>query len=71
MTPLQTGTIKKIKYEGGFGFIKTDEQGPDIFFHAKRLRKVNFDDLKEGQRVEFSVEESEKGLIAFNLNLID
>lgn len=47
------GTIRKLS-ERGYGFIKCDTGGPDIFFHASALvNDVAFDDLVEGQRVEF------------------
>lgn len=55
-----TGTIKR-KAEKGFGFIRPDEGTKDIFFHMTGLDGIHFDDLNEGNRVEFEVEDSEKG----------
>jgi len=46
------GTIKRLK-DRGFGFIKTDVQEGDLFFHRNELQGVKFADLREGQEVEF------------------
>ena len=58
---MSKGTIKKLVMERGFGFIKPDGGGSDIFFHCTALPvKSDFDGLAEGQRVEF-VEAEGKG----------
>jgi len=51
-----TGTIKTIRAEKGFGFIKKDGGGvgsSDLFFHHTAVDGVAFDDLREGQAVSF------------------
>ena len=45
------GTIAKLT-DRGFGFIKTEE-GVDFFFHSNELKGVEFNNLSEGQEVEF------------------
>ena len=50
------GTVARIVQDRGFGFIKPAE-GADLFFHAKSLTNVNFDDLVEGSVVDFDVED--------------
>lgn len=57
-----TGTIKRIKREGGFGFIRA-ASGVEYFFHRSGLspKTCDWDDLNEGATVEFSEEESPKG----------
>jgi CspA family cold shock protein len=63
-----TGTIKKIIQAKGFGFITPDEGNEDVFFHSSRLApKMYFEDLREGDEVEFQVRPGEKGPQAFNL----
>jgi CspA family cold shock protein len=52
------GRIKKLTSKG-FGFIET-ETG-DLFFHASSLNGVRFDDLQEGQQVEYQVGDGPKG----------
>lgn len=52
------GTIKKLTTKG-FGFIKTDDG--DLFFHQSSLVDVSFDQLREGQKVEFTAGRGPKG----------
>jgi CspA family cold shock protein len=54
------GTIKRIIHDRGFGFIRPTE-GREIFFHRSSLQGVEFDSLKEGDTVEFEVENGPKG----------
>jgi len=56
------GTIKKIVRDKGFGFIVPDDGSDDVFFHRSRMApKVVFEDLREGDSVEFQVRQGEKG----------
>jgi CspA family cold shock protein len=58
---LQTGTVKKVVADRGFGFI-TGEDGKDYFFHRDGLdRTVDFDRLVGGERMSFEIEQSPKG----------
>jgi len=50
------GTIRRLVADRGFGFIRR-EQGGDLFFHRNQLQGVGYDSLKEGQEVEFEVEQ--------------
>jgi len=64
------GTIKKIVKDKGFGFIIPDDGSEDVFFHRSRLApKVVFEDLREGDEVEFQVTKGEKGPQANNLKV--
>jgi len=47
------GTIKSIRNDRGFGFIAPDDGNRDIFFHSSAVEGRIFDQLREGQRVEF------------------
>ncbi len=58
-----TGTIKKLT-DKNFGFIAQGENGDDLFFHANSLEGVEFNDLREGDKVEFEVTETPKGKAA-------
>ncbi|HXT57404.1 MAG TPA: cold shock domain-containing protein [Pirellulales bacterium] len=49
------GTIKKLVLDKGFGFIQTQD-GSDIFFHHSTVADQQFDNLTEGQRVEYTVD---------------
>jgi len=60
------GKIKRVVRDRGFGFIRSSD-GQQVFFHRSSLQQMDFDGLKEGDAVEFEVEQSEKGLRASNV----
>jgi CspA family cold shock protein len=65
-----TGTIKKIVRDKGFGFIVPDDGSDDVFFHRSRLGpKIQFEDLREGDEVEFQVRPGDKGPQASDVKL--
>jgi CspA family cold shock protein len=53
------GTIKALM-DRGYGFIKT-EQGGDLFFHSNDVEGVEFNNLSEGQEVEYEVGQGRDG----------
>ncbi|RIA22327.1 putative cold-shock DNA-binding protein [Ectopseudomonas oleovorans] len=59
----ETGTVKWFNTSKGFGFISRDS-GEDIFVHFRAIRGEGHRVLIEGQRVEFSVMQRDKGLQA-------
>mgnify|MGYP003484750949 FL=1 len=61
-----TGSIVR-KRDNGYGFIKPDDGGKDVFFHAQSLVDIAFDDLREGENVTFDVEQGPKGPAATNV----
>lgn len=63
------GVVKK-KTDRGFGFIGIEGQDKDLFFHAKDLIGVTFDELQEGDTVEFELANSEKGQNAKNVKRV-
>lgn len=63
------GTIKKVM-EKGFGFISPAEGGKDLFFHARDLQNVAFEQVREGDQVQFDVEQGEKGPKAANIEVL-
>ena len=63
MTNRETGTVKWFNTSKGFGFISRDT-GDDIFVHFRAIRGEGHRVLVEGQRVEFSVMQRDKGLQA-------
>jgi len=62
------GKIKRLT-DRGFGFIETSDQ-KDMFFHMSTLVDVQWDDLREGQAVEFQVGEGPKGPRAEQVKVI-
>ncbi len=53
---MATGEIKRLVRDRGFGFIRPDGATEDIFFHSSSYQGGMFDDLNEGQKVEFDNE---------------
>jgi CspA family cold shock protein len=66
---MQQGTIKKLT-DRGFGFISREGEEKDLFFHSKELQGVQFNELKEGDKVQFEVSESPKGPNATSVSKI-
>ncbi len=62
------GTIKKLT-DKGFGFIATGK-GDDLFFHMSNVDGVQYDDLREGQRVSYNEGRGPKGARAENVRPI-
>ncbi len=58
------GTIKWFDNKKGFGFIAQDQGGADVFVHFSCIDGDGFKTLAEGDRVEFEVVNSDKGLKA-------
>ncbi len=60
MTERETGSVKWFDSSKGYGFITTDS-GKDIFVHYSAIENDGFKTLQDGQKVEFSVIENDKG----------
>lgn len=63
MAERESGTVKWFNNTKGYGFI-TREEGEDIFVHYSSIRGEGYRSLREGQKVEFEVVNSDKGLQA-------
>ena len=61
-----TGTVKWFNDAKGFGFIE-QESGPDVFVHFSAIQGEGFKTLAEGQKVEFTITEGQKGPQAENI----
>lgn len=64
------GKVKRFNNEKGYGFIKT-ENGKDLFFHYSELQMEGYKTVEQGQNVEFEVIETEKGLRAVNIKIVE
>jgi CspA family cold shock protein len=65
-----TGTVKKIIKEKGFGFITPDDGGDDVFFHRGSMApRAHFEDVREGDQVQFQTRRGDKGPQAFDLKI--
>jgi len=61
-----TGKVKFFNEKKGFGFIEQDS-GPDVFVHFSAIRSDGFKTLAEGQQVEFTISQGQKGPQAENV----
>ena len=69
MSERYQGTVKWFNAVKGYGFIGR-EDGDDVFVHFSAVNMDGYSKLEEGQQVEFSIETSENGLQAANVDVI-
>ena len=63
------GTVKWFNGSKGYGFIAR-ESGPDVFVHYSSIQSEGFRNLDEGQKVEFEVEQGQKGPQATRVTIL-
>jgi len=66
MSEVYTGTVKWFSDQKGYGFIAR-EGGEDVFVHHSAIQEPGFRTLQEGERVEFTIEQGQKGPAAANV----
>jgi cold shock protein len=64
------GTVKFFNGERGYGFIKPDDGGRDVFVHITAVERAGLKSLAEGQRISFDVEPDKKGKGPKAVNLV-
>jgi cold shock protein len=69
MVERETGTVKWFNATKGFGFI-TRDTGGDVFVHYSAINSQGYRSLEEGQRVEYSLMQGQKGLQAQNVEVV-
>ena len=67
MADRETGTVKWVNDQKGFGFIERPG-GDDVFVHHSAIQGEGFKSLQEGQQVEFEVVQGQKGPAAENVS---
>ena len=65
---MATGVVKFYNSEKAFGFIVPDDGGKDIFVHKNSVKSAGV--LQEGDKVEFGVEETQKGMNATHVEVV-
>lgn len=69
MSERQTGTVKWFNAAKGFGFIER-EGADDVFVHFRAINGDGYRSLAEGQKVDFTVVQGQKGLQAEDVNIV-
>ncbi len=69
MSEREVGVVKWFNDSKGYGFISR-EGASDVFVHYSAIQSDGFRSLKEGQQVEFSVEQGNKGLQAVQVKVL-
>ncbi|WJG09272.1 cold-shock protein [Aliiglaciecola sp. LCG003] len=69
MSDKVVGTVKWFNEDKGFGFIE-QQSGPDVFAHFRSIVGDGFKTLKEGQKVEFTIGQGQKGPQAENIQVL-
>ncbi len=67
---MATGIVKWFNTDKGFGFIAPDDGSADVFAHFSAITGSGYRELSENQRVEFDVEQGQKGLQATNIRAL-
>jgi CspA family cold shock protein len=68
---MATGTVKWFNDEKGFGFIKPDDGGKDVFAHFSAIQGTGRRSLRENQKVSYDVTQGPKGAQASNIRPLD
>ncbi len=64
---MATGTVKWFNNAKGYGFVRPDEGGEDLFVHYSYIQMDGYKSLKAGQPVEYEIQPANKGFHAVNL----
>jgi len=67
---MATGTVKWFNATKGYGFITPNDGGDDVFAHFSAIEMDGYKTLKEGQRVEYEVQQGPKGPQASHIRAV-
>ena len=66
---MANGIVKWFDEKKGYGFIE-QEDGPDVFVHFSGISGSGFKSLNDGERVDFDIQEGQRGPQAVNVNVV-
>ncbi len=58
---MPVGTVKFFNKDKGYGFIQPEGGGNDAFVHISAVERAGMDTLSEGQRVNYEIEQDQRG----------
>ena len=61
---MATGTVKWFNAQKGYGFIQPESGGKDVFVHISAVERAGMDNLREGQRLSFELEQGQRGRVS-------
>lgn len=67
---MQTGTVNRFNKIKGYGFITPDAGTNEVFVHFSQIQTEGYKELKEGQRIKFILEQSDRGEFARQVEII-
>ena len=65
------GIVKRFFLNKGFGFITPEAGGDDVFFHYSQIKEGKSSEVREGQKVSYTVVRGDKGFHANDVSLLD
>lgn len=68
---MQTGTVKRFNKIKGYGFITPDSGDSEVFVHFSEVQSEGYKELKEGQRIRYTLAQGDKGEFAKQVTVID
>ena len=61
---MATGTVKWFNSQKGYGFIQPTNGGADVFVHISAVERAGMDGLNEGQKLNFELEQGQRGRVS-------
>ena len=61
---MATGTVKWFNAQKGYGFIQPETAGADVFVHISAVERAGMDNLREGQKLDYELEQGQRGRVS-------
>ena len=61
---MATGTVKWFNAQKGYGFIQPETPGADVFVHISAVERAGMDNLREGQKLSYELEQGQRGRVS-------
>ncbi len=61
---MATGTVKWFNAQKGYGVIQPTAGGPDVFVHISAVERAGMDNLNEGQKLDYDLEQGQRGRVS-------